>query len=168
MCYFPLTLCLIHRSSGSAGGCLNGNMLHMICCQALSFRAPLPAACYSSSNNRGKPSDRQDMNQMGVLLRQSGDAQGLVRCFLKFGKLETFVTAHLVHLCKTAGVKATRFQEKNLGMKSRVPESSVVVLSKVYSPSQKKVSMNLATPIAQGCRWCGLTFRMRMNRSRSR
>ena len=115
MCYFPLTLCLIHRSSGSAGGCLNGNMLHMICCQALSFRAPLPAACYSSSNNRGKPSDRQDMNQMGVLLRQSGDAQGLVRFFLKFGKLETFVTAHLVHLCKNSRGESNAIPGEKLG-----------------------------------------------------
>ena len=69
---------------------------------------------------QGKPSDRQDLLQWGILLRQSGEAQPLVKFRLQVGKLEAFFSKHLGQLCKFTNVKPAKFEEKTVGNKSRV------------------------------------------------
>ena len=56
-----------------------------------------------------------------MLLEQCDEETSLMRFFLKFGKLETTLRAQMPQLCKLLGIKAVRFGEKRVTLKSRLP-----------------------------------------------
>ena len=70
--------------------------------------------------NKGAPCARSSLKQYGLLLQKTGEEQPLLPYWLTHGTLDSSVKEFINSMCIVAKVRPTRFQEKKLGVKSKL------------------------------------------------
>ena len=68
----------------------------------------------------GPPCLRDEHPQCGILLHRTAEPEPLMRFWLMYGALETSLTQQLPAFCRSAACRVVRFEEKAVGVKSRL------------------------------------------------